>query len=85
MLLSVLCSFFPRLTPTNILIFNSIELPPEYQKQQVIMQYGEYEIKVRDATGNEPWGASSKLMLEIAEATHHYQGFNETMETILKR
>lgn len=49
------------------------------------MSYGDYEIKVRDATTNEPWGASSKLMLEIAEATHSYQGFNEVMETILKR
>jgi epsin len=49
------------------------------------MQYSDHEIRVREATGNEPWGASSKMMQEIADATNHYGGFNETMECILKR
>nr|CAG8456608.1 7466_t:CDS:2 [Entrophospora candida] len=43
------------------------------------------EAKVREATNNEPWGASSTLMLEIAQATYNYQCFNEIMTTIYKR
>lgn len=50
-----------------------------------VLQYGEYEAKVREATNNDPWGASSTLMQEIAAATNSYQGFQEVMDTIYKR
>jgi epsin len=33
----------------------------------------EYAAKVLEATNNEPWGASSTLMLDIANATSQYQ------------
>jgi epsin len=49
------------------------------------MNYTEYEIKVRDATNNDPWGASSTLMNEIASATWHFHHFSEIMTTIYKR
>jgi ENTH domain len=49
------------------------------------MQYSEYEAKVRDATNNEPWGASSTMMMEMANATHDYVNFNDIMNTISKR
>ncbi|KAK3173780.1 hypothetical protein OEA41_007112 [Lepraria neglecta] len=35
-----------------------------------VMNYTEMEAKVREATNNEPWGASSSLMQEIANGTH---------------
>ena len=35
-----------------------------------VMNYTEMEAKVREATNNEPWGASSTLMQEIANGTH---------------
>lgn len=35
-----------------------------------VMNYTEMESKVREATNNEPWGASSTLMQEIANGTH---------------
>ena len=35
-----------------------------------VMNYTEMEAKVREATNNEPWGASSTQLQEIANATH---------------
>ncbi|KAI8984026.1 hypothetical protein BDF20DRAFT_905156 [Mycotypha africana] len=43
------------------------------------------EAKVHDATNNEPWGASTSLMQEIAQGTYNYQYFNEIMPTIYRR
>ena len=53
--------------------------------KNAVMNYTEYEVKVRDATNNEPWGASSTLMNEISSATFHFHHFNEIMTTIYKR
>ncbi|KAF2748286.1 ENTH-domain-containing protein [Sporormia fimetaria CBS 119925] len=53
--------------------------------QNAVMNYTEMEAKVREATNNEPWGASSTLMQEIANGTHNYQLLNEIMPMIYKR
>ena len=53
--------------------------------QNAVMNYTEMESKVREATNNEPWGASSSLMQEIANGTHSYQLLNEIMPMIYKR
>ncbi|TPX62696.1 hypothetical protein PhCBS80983_g00380 [Powellomyces hirtus] len=53
--------------------------------KNAVYNYTEMEIKVRDATNNEPWGASSTLMQEIATGTSHYTHFNEIMDTIYSR
>ncbi|PKC00918.1 ENTH-domain-containing protein [Rhizophagus irregularis] len=53
--------------------------------KNVVMNYTEMEAKVREATNNEPWGASSTLMQEIAQGTYNYAHFNEIMPTIYKR
>ncbi|KAF8455876.1 hypothetical protein BGX38DRAFT_1248990 [Terfezia claveryi] len=53
--------------------------------QNVVMNYTEMEAKVREATNNEPWGASSTLMQEIANGTYNYQLLNEIMPMIYKR
>ncbi|PGH05509.1 hypothetical protein AJ80_08330 [Polytolypa hystricis UAMH7299] len=53
--------------------------------QNAMMNYTEMESKVREATNNEPWGASSTLMQEIANGTHSYQLLNEIMPMIYKR
>ncbi|KAI9778705.1 MAG: Epsin-3, clathrin recruitment and traffic between the Golgi and endosome [Geoglossum umbratile] len=50
--------------------------------QNAVMNYTEMEAKVREATNNEPWGASSTLMQEIANGT---QLLNEIMPMIYKR
>jgi len=36
-----------------------------------VMNYTEMEAKVREATNNEPWGASTTMMQEIANGTHN--------------
>ncbi|KAF4552763.1 ENTH domain-containing protein 1 [Elsinoe fawcettii] len=53
--------------------------------QNAVMNYTEMESKVREATNNEPWGASSSIMQEIANATFNYQLLNEIMPMIYKR
>ncbi|KAI5359585.1 putative ENTH domain-containing protein [Septoria linicola] len=53
--------------------------------QNAVMNYTEMESKVREATNNEPWGASSTMMQEIANATFNYQQLNEIMPMIYKR
>ena len=37
------------------------------QAKNAVMQYTEYEGKVRDITNNDPWGMSSTAMMEIAQ------------------
>ncbi|KAH8679920.1 hypothetical protein BGZ60DRAFT_369125 [Tricladium varicosporioides] len=53
--------------------------------QNAVMNYTEMEAKVREATNNEPWGASSSTMQEIANGTYNYQLLNEIMPMIYKR
>ncbi|ODV88560.1 hypothetical protein CANCADRAFT_124424 [Tortispora caseinolytica NRRL Y-17796] len=53
--------------------------------QNVVMNYTEMEAKVREATNNEPWGASSTLMQDIAEGTYNYQQLTEIMTMIYRR
>lgn len=55
------------------------------QAKAVVLNYTEMEAKVRDATNDDPWGASSTLMQEIAQGTFNFQQFNEIMPTIYKR
>ncbi|KAK4515646.1 uncharacterized protein ATC70_010597 [Mucor velutinosus] len=53
--------------------------------KSVVLNYTEMEAKVHEATNNEPWGASSTLMQEIAQGTYNYQYFNEIMPTVYRR
>ncbi|KAK4156161.1 Epsin-3 [Chaetomidium leptoderma] len=53
--------------------------------QNAVMNFTEIEAKVREATNNEPWGASSTQMQEIADATFNYQTLNEIMPLIYRR
>ncbi|KAH7363503.1 epsin-3 [Plectosphaerella cucumerina] len=53
--------------------------------QNAVMNYTEMEAKVREATNNEPWGASSSTMQEIANGTFNYATLNEIMPMIYRR
>ncbi|KAK3329930.1 hypothetical protein B0H66DRAFT_41711 [Apodospora peruviana] len=53
--------------------------------QNAVMNYTEMEAKVREATNNEPWGASSTAMQEIANGTFNYATLNEIMPMIYRR
>ena len=45
----------------------------------------EVEVKVREATNNQPWGTAGRLNAEIAEATYNYEEYNQVMGIIWKR
>ncbi|KZT12171.1 ENTH-domain-containing protein [Laetiporus sulphureus 93-53] len=55
------------------------------QAKNVVFNVSEMEAKVREATNDEPWGASSTLMQEIAQGTFNFQHFNEIMPAIYAR
>lgn len=55
------------------------------QAKNVVLNIPEMEAKVREATNDDAWGASSTLMQDIAQGTHNYQSFNEIMPTIYSR
>ena len=52
--------------------------------KNAVLNYTETEAKVREATNNDPWGASSTLMEDIANRTKR-STFYEVMNTIYKR
>ncbi|ODV95693.1 hypothetical protein PACTADRAFT_50379 [Pachysolen tannophilus NRRL Y-2460] len=53
--------------------------------QNVVLNLTEMEAKVREATNNEPWGASSSLMQEIAAGTYNYREREEITNMIFRR
>ncbi|KAI9323654.1 hypothetical protein BX666DRAFT_1873647 [Dichotomocladium elegans] len=72
--------------------FKNLQVPDIWEVKDAInkvknavLKYTEMEAKVHEATNNEPWGPSSTLMQQIAQATHNYAHFNEIMPTIYKR
>ncbi|XP_077385199.1 epsin-3 isoform X2 [Festucalex cinctus] len=55
------------------------------QMKNVVNNYSDAEIKVREATSNDPWGASCSLMAEIADMTYNMVAFTEVMSMIWRR
>lgn len=55
------------------------------QLKNVVNNYSNAEVKVREATSNDPWGPSSSVMTEIADATYNVVAFSEIMGMIWKR
>lgn len=53
--------------------------------QNVAMNLSEMESKVREATNNEPWGASTSLMSQIAAGTYNYREREEILSFIFRR
>lgn len=53
--------------------------------KNIVHNYSEAEIKVREATSNDPWGPSSSLMSEIADLTYNVVAFSEIMSMVWKR
>jgi len=47
--------------------------------------YTDSQVKVREATSNDPWGPSSTVMSEIADLTYNVVAFSEIMQMIWKR
>ncbi|XP_031631757.1 epsin-2 isoform X5 [Contarinia nasturtii] len=47
--------------------------------------YSDPQVKVREATSNDPWGPSATIMAEIADLTYNVVAFSEIMQMIWKR
>ncbi|XP_063794893.1 ENTH domain-containing protein 1 isoform X6 [Pseudophryne corroboree] len=50
-----------------------------------VKQYSDVEVKVREATSNDPWGPSGSLMMEIAGMTYYADSLSEIMRIIWHR
>ncbi|KAM9209801.1 epsin-3 isoform 3-T4 [Dugong dugon] len=55
------------------------------QVKNIVHNYSEAEIKVREATSNDPWGPPSSLMSEIADLTFNTVAFSEVMGMLWRR
>ncbi|XP_037332787.2 epsin-3 isoform X2 [Pungitius pungitius] len=55
------------------------------QMKNMVNNFTEAEIKVREATSNDPWGPPSSLMSEVADLTFNVVAFTEVMGMIWKR
>uniref|UniRef100_A0A3Q2PJB4 Epsin 3a n=1 Tax=Fundulus heteroclitus TaxID=8078 RepID=A0A3Q2PJB4_FUNHE len=55
------------------------------QMKNMVNNYTEAEIKVREATSNDPWGPSASLMAEISDLTFNVVAFTEVMGIVFKR
>ncbi|CAG0892899.1 unnamed protein product [Darwinula stevensoni] len=53
--------------------------------KNIAHNYTDAQVKVREATSNDPWGPSSTLMSEVADMTHNVVAFSEIMQMIWKR
>lgn len=53
--------------------------------KNVAHNYTDAQVKVREATSNDPWGPSSTQMSEIADLTYNVVAFSEIMQMIWKR
>lgn len=53
--------------------------------KNLVHNYSDAEIKVREATSNDPWGPASSLMSEIADLTFHVGAFPEIMSMLWRR
>ena len=53
--------------------------------KNIVHNYSDAQVKVRDATSNDPWGPSSSLMSEIAHLTYNVMAFSDIMSMIWKR
>lgn len=51
----------------------------------IVMNYTETEAKVVEATNDESWGPSGKLLQELSQLSHSYENYNELMGMLWKR
>ena len=54
-------------------------------KNEIIQIFVSFQVKVREATSNDPWGPSSTMMSEIADLTYNMVAFTEIMQMVWKR
>ncbi|CAB1351180.1 unnamed protein product [Coregonus sp. 'balchen'] len=55
------------------------------QLKNLVQNFSEAEVKVREATSNDPWGPSSSQMADISDLTYNVVACNEIMTMLWKR
>ena len=60
-------------------------MPIRRTVKNIVKNYTDAQVKVREATSNDPWGPPSTLMSEIADLTYNVVAFTEIMQMIWKR
>ncbi|XP_075435936.1 epsin-3 isoform X1 [Ascaphus truei] len=55
------------------------------QVKNMVHNYTEAEVKVREATSNDPWGPSTSLMSEVSQMTYNAEAFPEVMIMVWRR
>lgn len=55
------------------------------QVKNIVHNYSDAEVKVREATSNDPWGPSATLMSEIAQMTYSTEIYPEVMMMVWRR
>ncbi|XP_038822172.1 epsin-1-like [Salvelinus namaycush] len=55
------------------------------QLKNLVQNFSEAEVKVREATSNDPWGPSSSQMADISDLTYNVVACNEIMIMLWKR
>lgn len=60
-------------------------MPIRRTLKNVVNNYTDAQVKVREATSNDPWGPSSTVMSEIADLTYNVMAFTEIMQMVWKR
>ncbi|XP_075034017.1 epsin-3 [Mixophyes fleayi] len=55
------------------------------QVKNIVHNYSEAEVKVREATSNDPWGPSTSLMAEISQMTYNAEAYPEVMVMVWRR
>nr|AZA15239.1 clathrin interactor 1 [Anisakis pegreffii] len=84
--MSDLLSGLANLTKSVTDSFNTYEIRKLSDKVQgMVMNYTEAEVKVREATNEDPWGPTGPQMAEIAHMTFQYDAFPEIMGMLWKR
>uniref|UniRef100_T1IV34 ENTH domain-containing protein n=1 Tax=Strigamia maritima TaxID=126957 RepID=T1IV34_STRMM len=73
---------------SEIIVFFNMAMNPSGIRRNlknIVHNYSDAQVKVREATSNDPWGPPSTLMSEIADLTYNVVAFSEIMQMIWKR
>ncbi|XP_053750672.1 ENTH domain-containing protein 1 isoform X2 [Panthera pardus] len=71
--------------PTPVPPSNFLPMAFRRQVKNFMKNYSDAEIKVREATSNDPWGPSSSLMLDISDLTFNTISLSEIMNMLWQR
>jgi len=90
LLILFVCAFFKSVTSHlwigwRFLIIHLLEMKQFIRNMKNNTMFDPIEVKIRDATSSDPWGAPSTLLADIAEATLDYAQYPKLFQMLWKR